>query len=419
MVTEAATIDFLCANEQVLTLAQDIADNGLSPLENFGVIRKEDGRYFMAEGNRRLCALKLLNQPALAPDNLKQKFTKAAKGWKPVQAISATVFDDRDDASLWLARIHQGVDEGRGRRPWDAVQKARHSSSSRNDLAILILDWAEQEGLITSDQRGGRMSTVNRYVGNPILRETLGIEKDASGQYLSFFSEDAFLLVMRAFLDDVVEKRINTRAKSDEIKEYARELRAMPGYSEQRFEGRPLIDTKDEVNEGAEDESAGSTAQGGTEDEGQEPAGPVRPPKERKRIGLNKELKCELEKLDSRKLASIYYSLCRVEAKHHTPLLTVGAWSLLESLTAYAGRKKGNAFDSYLSSGKIQHFGFDKSSAKDMAQIIRRISENGNATKHSSHAANFNHEQLIADFLVIEDLLLCLVREAIQKANES
>ncbi len=72
--TEAKAITLLCEKEAIYPLARDIVRHGLNPLEKFALIPtgKKLGRganYYVAEGNRRICALKLLNDPELAPAN--------------------------------------------------------------------------------------------------------------------------------------------------------------------------------------------------------------------------------------------------------------------------------------------------------------------------------------------------------------
>ena len=162
-------IEYLCREEQVLSLALDIATNGLNPLELFALIADGDNAYFSAEGNRRLCALKLLNDPDLAPANLRTDFKKAAARCNPIEQLFVVIFNDREKVKLWLDRIHAGFAGGRGRRQWNAEQKARNSGYSKNDLAQIILDMGQDQGLITLAERQGRISTVQRYLANPLM----------------------------------------------------------------------------------------------------------------------------------------------------------------------------------------------------------------------------------------------------------
>ena len=74
--TQAEVIDYLCNHESILSLARDIAKYGLNPIEQFALLDDDESdednpAYIVAEGNRRICALKLLHDPDLAPAKLR------------------------------------------------------------------------------------------------------------------------------------------------------------------------------------------------------------------------------------------------------------------------------------------------------------------------------------------------------------
>ena len=110
--SQKAVIEYLCNEEQVLPLAKDIVANGLNPLELFALIPVRDDAYVSAEGNRRLCALKLLNDPELAPARCRRDFEQVSSAWTPIRNLAAIIFDSREDVALWLDRIHAGSAEG-------------------------------------------------------------------------------------------------------------------------------------------------------------------------------------------------------------------------------------------------------------------------------------------------------------------
>ena len=177
---EEEAIKYLCQSEKTLALARDIVDNGLNPLELFAVVPEGDELYFAAEGNRRLCALKLLLDPQRAPGRQKREYRKLAERWSnPITEVSAAVFDERKDVRLWLERIHGGEDQGRGRLAWNPEQKTRFTGAEKNALAQQLLDAAESEGFISSDERKRKLSTVQRYSSNRVMRDdVLWLRKD-------------------------------------------------------------------------------------------------------------------------------------------------------------------------------------------------------------------------------------------------
>jgi hypothetical protein len=154
----------------------------LNPLELCGVIpadkKKTGGTFFVAEGNRRICALKLLSDPELAPPKYRKQFAKLAESWTPVKTVTAVKFEDIETIRLWLDRIHNAAQGGIGRRQWNAEQKARFDGGNKNKASQALLNYAEQEGMITAAQRDGTIMTVQRFLTNSTFCEALGLEKN-------------------------------------------------------------------------------------------------------------------------------------------------------------------------------------------------------------------------------------------------
>ena len=125
-------IEHLCKDEQVYNLARDIAAAGPNPLELLGVVTipgsSAKKSYQVWEGNRRVCALKLLNDPDLAPAHLRKDFARLGANYKPIKRINSVVFDDHDDLRYWMGIIHGGTQAGVGRLDWDSPQKERHGA---------------------------------------------------------------------------------------------------------------------------------------------------------------------------------------------------------------------------------------------------------------------------------------------------
>ena len=185
---EPALIAHLLAHERIRKLARSIAELGTSPIERFAVIPYPDlkGVFISLEGNRRLCALKLLHDPDKAPNESHRKyFRELNKKWKAApDVIDAVVFKDRAHADPWLAIRHEGEQDGVGTRAWNARQKERHNrkgarigGSNPNAQAALLLDYAVDRGLITRDQHDAiSITTLTRFLSNPLLRDALGLD---------------------------------------------------------------------------------------------------------------------------------------------------------------------------------------------------------------------------------------------------
>ena len=395
---EDEPINYLCQSEKTLALARDIVDHGLNPLELFAVVPEGDDLYFAAEGNRRLCALKLLLDPHRAPGRQKREFRKLAERWSNrITEVSAVVFDDRKNVRLWLERIHGGEDQGRGRLAWSPEQKTRFTGAEKNALAQQLLDVAESEGFIASDQRKRKLSTVQRYSSNRVMREdVLWLTKD-EGVYKTTRSPRDFMALLQRFIGDVAKGEINTRANKAKIDEYASRLKGECSVADEEVSAWPVTNRP-------------------TDDVRAEKPGNHR--RKRHRIAFSNDLSCALENTGSFKLQELYRSMHTISAREHTPLLAVGAWAFVETLTALEGRKGKVSFHSYLSADKLNRLGLgSKNETKETRNALERISEMGNATKHHQQAAAFNDAMLITDFLIAEGVFVALAREVAGKTT--
>ena len=390
---EHEAIQYLCQSEKTLALARDIVEHGLNPLELFAVIPEGDDLYVAAEGNRRLCALKLLLDPERAPGRKKTDFRKLAEGWdSPITEVSAVAFANRDAVRLWLERTHGGEDQGRGRISWNSETKTRFTGAEKNALAQQLLDAAEKEGFITADQRRRKLSTVQRYSSNPIMRDEVLWLRKVDGVFETSRSPGDFLVLLERFIGDVAKGEVNTRANKTKIERYADRLRNECSVGEEEVEAWPVMDRPSEETE-------------------------EKPPRKKRtrnliRIAYSEELHAALQATGSYKLQEIYRSLHSISAREHTPLLAVGVWAFVETLTALEGRNEGTSFPSYLSAGRLGQLGFGtKTETKEARGALQRLSDMGNATKHQQKAAAFNDAMLINDFGIAEEVFVALARE--------
>ena len=389
--TEDQAIRYLCDNEDVLALARDLVDNGFNPLELTGLCPPKNGTYLAFEGNRRVCALKLLREPHRAPSqSLQRAFRKLATGWERIDDIPAIVVPEVRKQRLWRERIHGGYAGGKGRRSWNAEQKTRHTGNTKNVAAQNLLDAGERRGFITKDDRKRTISTVQRYLSNPIFRHTLGLNTGQPDDPTTELPERDFDTLLKRFMEDVAARRVHTRHRKDDVVAYAKRLEQTLELSGERVEARPIRES--------------------SPSEEPTPDAP-RPPKAPTRVPWSKELEEALQATENFKLQKIYYSVCKLSLIQHTPLITVGLWVLLETLTALAGRKDNVSFPSYLSGQRLVQLGLGTNrETRALREAVQRLSESGNTTKHNQSAATFNGETLANDAGTMENLLIALAK---------
>lgn len=236
---EAEIIAQLLKAERVLPLARIIAKRkGTSPLENIGVLAApgNPGHFIVAEGNRRVCALKLLRDPQKAPTpQLKRIFNELKiEAGKLPDKVHVFRFKDVAEADYWKALRHQGEQDGVGTRAWGAEAKARHaaktgSAKNSNLVAVQLLDYAAKHKLIDTDERDAlSVTTITRYLSNPLLRDAIGLS--SSQEFLIQAPVAEFNSAVQAFLQDAVpregeEAPVNSRTNSKERELYAADLR--------------------------------------------------------------------------------------------------------------------------------------------------------------------------------------------------
>ena len=394
-------ITYLCDKEKIIPLAEDIAENGLNPLELLAVIKRSDGSFFCAEGNRRICALKLLENPTLAPDDLREYFIKASENMHPLEQLNVVEFKDRDEVQIWLNRIHAGPNKGVGRVQWNSLQKVRNDKNHKGRLALSVLDYAQEIGLILSDDLDGLLSTIINHLSNPHMRDALGLIASDTEPLTTDLSDADFKIVFKKFIEDVAAKNIDSWTNKDKTETYANELIKTKGFRNKRVVRRDLI-AADYL-------------------ESEKVSKPLLPskPKKQKKITASSKLAIALKEMPSPKLENIYYSLCSIALSRHTPLLSIGASVFIEILTAECGRKDirdgkdGKNFKDYLDAQQIAKLlSCKENKTKSIQAALARIYESGNTTKHHKTATNFDGDQLANDFQTIDALLIALAKEA-------
>lgn len=250
--TQEQIISHLVKKEKVKNLAKDIARNGTSPIELLAVIREKTGQYTAVEGNRRLCALTLLNDPSRAPGHKEiESFKKISDENKEniPKKINCIIFKNRKDADLWIERRHKGAQDGVGAREWDSQQKTRHnvrkSNPDTNSLAAGLIDYAVASGFISKENKEKILTTASRYLGNPHFRSTLGIVSGRSDSEIVInVTFEEFDRVISRFCKDLTNKQsgVNSRTNRADWEAYAEKLVTQGIAPTQKVEKRKLSD---------------------------------------------------------------------------------------------------------------------------------------------------------------------------------
>lgn len=182
--TESDAIQLLIQNEDVRALAKHIVEVGTtSPLDMMALVPhpKAKGRYVTAEGNRRLCALKLLADPDKATKDVdKRYFRKLQQEMEePITEVLAVLFESIEEARPWVELRHDAP-AGVGTKKWDAKEKARFNKQGKGDnpnaRALEIIDYARINRLLSEDDLNSLViTTLTRFLSTPDVRSALGL----------------------------------------------------------------------------------------------------------------------------------------------------------------------------------------------------------------------------------------------------
>lgn len=147
------------------------------PLDPIVVWRNEKGKYSVAEGNRRVLALKLLANPSATPRSIRSFVRKLADSM-PVRIDKIPVFvaPTFDDA-IWY--INQRNNSSSMRKSWSRLQQFRWITSLYekygDDLELLQRDTNMTQAEIESDIR--TLKLINIIRTEPIIQSTLSKEE--------------------------------------------------------------------------------------------------------------------------------------------------------------------------------------------------------------------------------------------------
>lgn len=181
------------APKKLLVLARDILRHGLNPADLPIVmpVKGDPQRYHVLEGNRRLAALKTLENPeslaSIVKPSVLARLRRLSKEYlqNPIDRIQCLEVKDREEARHWIELRHTGENLGAGIVTWGSEEAARYSArTGRLPIQSQALDFLESQGLLTREARRKVPTTsLQRLLDTPEVRSKLGLET-RSGELL-------------------------------------------------------------------------------------------------------------------------------------------------------------------------------------------------------------------------------------------
>ncbi len=215
--------------QKLVNLAIDILSmGGLSPGEPVWVTEdpSDPGKQIVLEGNRRVAALKLMENPRLAEGTeVAVGFAELAKKFAadPIRQLEAQVFASRDAAWPWLQRRHMGAASGVALQRWRSLAKERAEPgwSGRVRRSLMVLDYLDDD----TEEFGevgnvieAKSTTVDRVLNNPAMRDVLGVNIDPKTRTITFDNGDEIggRIVLRNLISEMAKPEFKFSRIRDE-----------------------------------------------------------------------------------------------------------------------------------------------------------------------------------------------------------
>ncbi|WP_157061580.1 hypothetical protein [Pseudomonas sp. P97.38] len=274
--------------QKVIKLATDIATKGLSPFDGMGVIPSKETEkepWIVVEGNRRVAALKFLNNPKICPDlKLRKQYEqlkKRASSQIPLR-VEFAVFKDFSEAAYWIQLRHGGEHGGIGISSWGPKEYdsflARLGSRGTNRSAVNLLSYALSKGLVTPAQYDQiSATTLYRMLSTPAVRKELGCHV-SKGEVFRIADEEYFDRAVATMLIAMASGQASvTKLKSRTQREdFAKELK-IAGRWEDYDEQAPQPISADLNTIGSPETEDESPNESGTRDEQKKTGNPAKP----------------------------------------------------------------------------------------------------------------------------------------------
>lgn len=232
----AAMLSDSKSEREIVALARSIVEEGgLDPTQMIAVAI-EDGHKVVIEGNRRVTALKLLNKPALAPnDTVRIRIEKLLRNASPAPTrVRAVVYDDRSEFANFQRLRHTGENGGAGLKPWRSNEIARFTErqTGTSQIHTALLAWCEREYAddsqmltLTKRIRAKRLTTLKRVLMKDI-RPNLGLIHKG-GRLTVEYTADQLRPFLHRLLTDILNGRTKqnqpwSRATRDDVTDYVK-----------------------------------------------------------------------------------------------------------------------------------------------------------------------------------------------------
>jgi hypothetical protein len=225
--------------DSLFNLAESILLYGLSPIDGIQVFPSahDPSKYIVLEGNRRIVCLKILHNPDLIEGvqhaSIKKKIKNLVEKHKitPLSKVECLVYDDPQEADLWIGIKHGYGKAGVGTAGWNPLQKQRYGEKTEGkpSTSMQIIKFLQNSNTVPEEIRKNadkiNVTNLERLIDDPDVREFLGIDI-SKGIVESIIDEKEVLKGLTQVFKDVLDKKFRVKKIYDKTarKDYTKEF---------------------------------------------------------------------------------------------------------------------------------------------------------------------------------------------------
>lgn len=234
---EADILEDLFANENTLGLVEGISQIGYLTHE-IPIVVKRKGKYVVVDGNRRLAALKAIQNPMLVPEfqSRIKNFSSSIPNKSSLKKISVKVAPNQAQADQLIASLHTS----NLRRPWTPARQAAFFQAQidagrsykqllsryptidvrkfvfRGHMVNLFKNAKYSDPALTDFLQTGKwkrsLSALARIYESKDFLSLSGLEMDTKGQMSKTISDQTFSQVAEHIVQGIEDGELDTRS---------------------------------------------------------------------------------------------------------------------------------------------------------------------------------------------------------------
>jgi hypothetical protein len=175
------------------------------------VSKNEEGNWVVRDGNRRVAALQLLNNPEQCPDNHLRERIRRIVTENAINILSMIDCMTCDDANILRSYVelqHSGFENGVGQEDWTpltrSIYNVDHNITDQNKRAAQLVLWAEEHGIHVNEEFP--LTTLTRILNRETLQLLgMSIKDDALSLDVDF---DVAKRLVTRIVDDLQSENV-------------------------------------------------------------------------------------------------------------------------------------------------------------------------------------------------------------------